>query len=594
MRALLRTTTEHVLDFTHVVNLVSTISSRRNIRFFESINIRTIVMLPSYRRILYRNAGLFYSIRHRPKRRLPSFAEDERENPSLKNDSDIEQTFFPVLSRLGIITTDKIHQLSVKCEDAMHMIHFGAVHKSIVMQYCHYLAHLCREGIDQDYYSEKCFDLSTYLLKNSQDLPPLNIDNLLCDIASSSSRNCASICDRLVSLQRLQGLNSQQIESLLDACYKFNMWDKANYLLGTLPSENIKIGLVDRLTSRIIDTTKEYENLQDEYEKNRLRYSIITQLVSVVEICQKNKLYFFTQHRDRFIKALTDLGLDVNVNTTIKLSGRCVNCNNHLPLYDGGKIKALNSDIEKLMHKGSDKGLYYYTNPKELPRFKEYIKHILAEDKRAIGYVIDGLNIAYKNTTGFNFYTVKVTDEVSRTVKKHRPESKSQVLINTILRSNMIGEKILVIGKHHMLRWPGLINFFDKYKISYFFPSDTSEDDLFQLYAATLSPKTLLVSSDCYRNFQDAQGITFKQEMREWLDTHQVIVNRENLKGLLPTPFLKYPSVHKASKSMHLPIVDYTINGEGEPPLPLNRKALKWVCCRYENIANTETETMAT
>lgn len=503
-----------------------------------------------------------------------------------------EKCLYPFIQRLDVKTQGQSHLLNIKSDDIIRMIILGVINKNLAAQYCHYLADQIRQGVEKDFYSDKCFELSTYLLKNHTEIPEKSLYNLLCDVADTSSRNCISVCDRLERLELLERITSSHIEVIFGALYKFNLWDKANHLIQLVSSDKINEQLVECVTRGIINSVKECNKLHDEDDKKRARRSILKHLIYFVQLCSDRKVHFLTQFRDDFINSLKDLDLKISIDPVIKRTGRCVVCSDHLRLHPNEATTKLNQLIGDVLTKGSDGGLFYFTTPKELSRFQEYLKNLKISDKDPIDVVIDGLNTAYKNSTGFNYYKQEIDGELTRTIKKHRTESLVQVLLNTIIRSNMLHDykRILIIGKHHMMRWPGLMEFVQKYKIHFFAPTDNSEDDLFQLYAATLHPKTQLVSNDYFRDHMSRiKDSAHKKEMLEWLDTHQVWIQRDNLKALWPTPFAKFPNINRGMKTMHLPIVDYNLIGPGDPPLHINNKALKWVCCRYDHI-DTEAE----
>lgn len=509
----------------------------------------------------------------------------EQLRDSQKNNE--ERCFYPFIQRLDIKTEGQSHTLSVKIDDVLRMIFMGIINKNLAAQYCHFLAELTRHGSEKDFLSERCFELSTYLLKNRNEIPQRDLNNLLCDVAKTSPRNCLSVCSRLEKFELFRGLNQTQTQDIFEACYKYNLWDTANHLMKNVEGDKVTEQLVESFTKGVIDGVNECNKLEDELEKKRSQRLILQHLVHVVQVCSQNKIHFLTKYRDEFIRSLKDLNLNIKVDPIIKRTGRCTVCKTHLPVHPSEATTKLNRLIHGVLRKGSEGGMFFFTTPQELSRFQEYLKSLKVTADSPIDIVIDGLNTAYKNSTGFNYFKQEIDANVTRTIKKHRSESLMQVLVNTIIRSNMLSDykRILIIGKQHMLRWPGLQEFLQKYNVHFFAPTDSSEDDLFQLYAATLNPNTQLVSNDYFRDHMSRVGSdTDRKEMAEWLDTHQVWIQRDNLKALWPTPVAKFPSLNKVMKTMHLPIVDYSFINAGDPPLHVNNKALKWVCCVYDHI----------
>jgi hypothetical protein len=288
---------------------------------------------------------------------------------------------------------------------------------------------------------------------------------------------------------------------------------------------------------------------------------------------------------------LTDLDISVVVNSNIKMTGRCTSCDSHLPLFDSKSVADINAAIRRQILQGSEKGLFLNTSPNDAGRFESFLRDIYNFDKKPIDCVIDGLNIAYRASSGYNWIKQQLTEDVSKTYKTPKAENQAHTLINAIIRGNLLKQfkKILIVGKAHMLHWPGLMDFCRKNNVRFYSSFNNSKDDLFQLFASTLNPKTVLVTNDFLRDhlatLEDAERI----QLERWIDTHQVWICQKSLRPIFPTPYEKIASIDRKLNCFHLPVIDFDQLehvGVTDPPPHLNSKSLTWFCCSATNKAS--------
>lgn len=502
-------------------------------------------------------------------------------------DEAVEESLFPAFRSLGVETEERIHKFSVRCDQVIKFIKLGAINKLIATQYCHYLAQLTRDSSnpeDGEYYSKRCMDLASFLGRAEKELPIPARNRLLCDIANTNEENCEAIIGQISSI--LDTFNPKDLVALLEACYKFGLWNQAKTLITSdRELKLIQLRLIEIFVMGVIQGAEKLKTL-DEFpqEKAKLTADIIDHIYEILSRCAQKRQQFVTKSKGEFIQALKDLGLNVVTNPTIKMSGRCTGCNNNIPLFDSEHVAKINQATQELLRYGAEKGLYLNCSPSDVSRFETFLRELYEVDRKPIDIVIDGLNVAYLNSIGVRFIKKQLNEDLSLTKRVRAPEGLSRVLINTILRGDLLSRfrKIVVVGKYHMTKWPGLMDFFKKNHIHFYSSYNHSKDDLFQIYASTLNPKTLLLTGDYFRDHLTQLEPKDRDLLERWIDTRQVWIDNKTLKPIWPTPYEKIPSIAKDKGCFHIPIIDFNELVEGdnhEPPPHLNSKVLTWICC---------------
>lgn len=508
------------------------------------------------------------------------------------SDKEEEQCPYPMLKRLGVSTAERNHHFDVSCDSTIRFIKLGAINKNIALQYCHYLAEVCRSCREHDFsfYSKRVFDLMLYIIRQceeSKDITDKMRAKLLCDVSDISLSHCSIICNQVLDQFKLNGrLGPREMSKLLRCCYKYGLWKTATKVLTANNSCSIvNPQLIEPLVDGIISASLKYHSLVEIDEKNNLRSESIDHLLHVLETSHRDRVQFITKQPFEFAKALEDLNIIIAKNPTIKMSGRCTKCNSHLNMYDDRGTKQVNKSIQTMLNQGEG-SLRVNAPPEDTERFLRFLEVLYDMDKKPVDVVIDGLNLSYRNTTGYTFQKQAITDDFKRTIRRHSSSSLTQVLVNTILRNDMLKKfkKIVVIGRAHMQHWPGLIDFFAKNNVHFYGSGDKTKDDLFQLYAATLNPKTILISNDFFRDHLSGVETESRVLLERWIDTHQAWILNKNLKAIWPTPFEKMPTVDRKNKRFHIPVINYNLLDTiafHEPPPHLNTKMVTWLCCDY-------------
>lgn len=509
------------------------------------------------------------------------------------SEKDEEECFYPLLRSLGISTTDRNHHLNFSCDSTIKFIKLGAINKNIAIQYCHYLAEICKLCSEHDFsfYSKRAFDLMLYIIRHSsesKDITDKVLAQLLCDVASISPSHCSIICDQVLAQFNLIGkLGPREMSKLLKCCYKHGLWKTADRILVDNKSSNIiRPNSIDPFVESIVSASSKYLSLTNQEEKIDLRSDVMGHLLHVLEFIHRDRVQFITKKPSEFAQALQNLDIKITKNPVIKMSGRCTKCDTHLNMYNHKETSQLNKSILNLLNQGG-KGLKFNAPQEDTERFLKFLDQLYQRDKKPIDLVIDGLNLAYRNTTGYTLHKQSITDDFERTIKRHNPSSLTNVLVNTILRNDILKryKKILVIGREHMRNWPGLVEFFVNHNLYFYASGDTTKDDLFQLYAATLNPKTIIATNDFFRDHLALVEAESRVSLERWIDTHQTWIINRNLKAIWPTPFEKMPTVDRASGRFHIPVINYNLLDTlalHEPPPHLNTKMVTWLCCHYE------------
>lgn len=502
-----------------------------------------------------------------------------------------EECNYPLLAKLGLSTDGKQHSLSIPCDEVIKYISMGLINKNLALQYCHYLVQLIKSGPEEheQYYSKRSLHLLSYLIRNRSDILPENLTKLSCNVAESARSNCLTVCDRFLNSEDLE-LSPRYYTNILTSCYKFGLWSEADLLLKKY-SEKIgfNVKLFDLLVSSLHQSSSMYQSPElDQSSKEKLKAEFFNHFFNLMEVCFRDRVQLITKHKNEFRRHLESFGVKITINPSMKQTGRCTHCESRLPLYDNNVTSTINESIREILERRVLNDVNLYTSQDELKHFEKYLNDIYQVDRKPLDCVIDGLNIGYSNSRGLIMTKQKVSDNVERSIFRQEPGAQVQVLVNTILRSNFLTDyrKILVIGKKHMERWPGLMEFFKRNRIFYYSSSDKSKDDLFQLYAATLNPKTVLVTNDFLRDHLALLEGVSRYSLERWIDTHQVWIERKSLTAIKPTKFEKLPSVDRSTGNFHLPIIDFNRLDEigfHNPPPHLNSKIMTWFCCKLED-----------
>lgn len=503
------------------------------------------------------------------------------------------KSFYPILKQLEIKTEGRTHSFSLSSDTVIKYIKLGAINKNLAIQYCHYLIELCRDAkpADFDYYNVRVSNLLQYILKHSKDTPNYVKMELLVESASSSKENCDLVCTRLLNEHSLwPDLDSVALTKLLSACYKFRLWNIASLTFENCKSKSFHWTANDILIKSLSEILSSDGTTPE--ERDSMKHGFINHLRMLVMIAREKRLQFVTKQADLLVECLENLMVDVYKRPVIKMSGRCTHCNTNIPLYDDKDTSKINNSIREVLDRRHMGDLTLHTSKSDNSNFYQFLEDLYQKDRKPIDCVIDGLNLAFKNSYGIIYSKHAYTEDCEKTIRRHDPKYQVQVLVNAIIRSNFLERfrKILVIGKAHMLRWPGLTDFFEKNNIHFYTSDNQAKDDLFMLYAATLSPKTLLVTNDFLRDHLALLDLDSRRLLERFIDTHQVWIDNKSLKAIFPTPFEKLPYVDESCTHFHIPVIDYNkmdLLGQHEPPPHLNNKMTTWICCSTKKSPDT-------
>lgn len=508
-------------------------------------------------------------------------------NPTPKLDRK-PTSLFPILDGIDIESRNKSHKLTVKCSKVISLIKFGAINKHIAKQYCHYLIHLGKKCENQDdalFFRENAIDLGYYLL--GQDISIKGISDICVDIASLGLDGLQSLRKRILDDENFcKSLPVGTFSSIIGQCYLHEQWDLAISLLEKRSSVEEQPIILEELEnlSRGLELAAEAYKVSSLNDKEILRAKILKNLFCIFDICRQYNIGFALDQPLSFIETLESFDIEVTSRSPIKTNGLCSNCRQIVPTFNSDALPKLHQALEIILLEENDSSLLN-TTPGEFQRFKTWLKMINTDDK-PIDCVMDGLNIAGRSKDVFSLETLKLDENVTKSYKRMNPASSSQVLVNAIIRNNLTEKfkKILVIGREHMYSWPSLVSFFESSNIAFFFSKNSSKDDLFLLYAATINPKTIVISCDSFRDHVSKLRDLDQRLLSRWIESHQAWVNNTNLKIVFPNEAEKSPSVSEGKQIFHIPLINKlnSLQMTYTAPIHLNSKSMIWLCCKIK------------
>uniref|UniRef100_A0A8D8YCE1 Mitochondrial ribonuclease P protein 3 n=1 Tax=Cacopsylla melanoneura TaxID=428564 RepID=A0A8D8YCE1_9HEMI len=219
------------------------------------------------------------------------------------------------------------------------------------------------------------------------------------------------------------------------------------------------------------------------------------------------------------------------------------------------------SEFDSLKRNFLDRALvggdvFQKSTPQELDKFLSFLRTTSPYD-----IVMDGLNISHLGGVGY----------------RRQPDTLSRVINHFLSR----GDRILLLGRVHMLRWPKPVVSLIQTKTQYFFVDNLSQDDPYMLYATMQGGmRTRFVSRDLMRShlflLKDAE---LRQSFLKWQQLNQVVILSVNKGQVVIRPQLGYQQrVHcgvnpdtrptsstngvnldRAGKSWHVPYRDDSI-----------------------------------
>lgn len=559
-------------------------------------------MLPYFARQckLTQSLKRHFCINIRQSQKRPLFKEEydlalgmtaQRPKDKFKSAMKIEEPVchFPIIEKLGVTTDDeKNHSIKISLNHVLKFINMGFINKNLALQYCHYLVYLGRNSINERaFYGKRSTELLSFLFRNREDDNHSKLGLLACDVATLGAPDCLEVCRLILNDDKIE-LTRLVYTNMLDACHRFHLWREADLLLKKCSTEKIfAVTLFDRFVPNLIQFATVYKKECNVEKKKEMRTALFNHFFNLMELCHRDRLQLITSHKEGLIHALKDLGVKIVIGPRIKRSGRCLSCDNHIPLFDNSTVSKLHKSIEEILNLRVLNSLLY-TERYEIETFKSFFEKVHRIDKKPINCVIDGLNICFLRAKFGPVVRRNSTEDLERS--HHAPDRafQAQIIMNTILRGSYLDnhKKILIIGRQHMIHWPGLAQFLEKYNIHFYPAQNGSNDDLLMLYAATSSPDTVLVTNDFLRDHLGKLGGVPRNLLERWIDTHQVWTDRKTLLPMAATNYEKLPSLNREEGYFHLPIIDYDQLASTSPhvaPPHVSKTMTTWVCCYLED-----------
>nr|CAD7264676.1 unnamed protein product [Timema shepardi] len=187
--------------------------------------------------------------------------------------------------------------------------------------------------------------------------------------------------------------------------------------------------------------------------------------------------------------------------STVTTRGECKSCRKHLLPVNLTKkeFEDLRDAFMKEVVVGSN--VFVKTSPEELQEFKTFLQR-----SRPFDVVIDGLNVAY-----------------SAGISKGNPRIFSDMLQSVVRHFVSRSQRVLLLGRKHMLAWPRRYMDYVHSNAQVFFAQNISQDDPFLLYATMHGgPNTYFLSRDLMRGHAFLlRDVNLKSCFRRWQQQHQ-------------------------------------------------------------------------
>lgn len=231
-------------------------------------------------------------------------------------ESEEESCLYPTFRTMGVETEGKIHKFNVPCDRVIKFIKLGAINKMIGIQYCHYLAHLARSSKSQEettYFAKRCFDLMTYLMKQTKDMTAPIQAQLQCDVANTTSECCTQVCRQVLDQSEVyERFARKDLTKLINSCYTHGLWSLASELI--LKGSDLKVTsfrLVDGLVEGLIKKSSEYKVASNYDDKKKMRAQIIDHMKKFSLASTRDRAQFITKYPQEFVTALQDLDVRI-------------------------------------------------------------------------------------------------------------------------------------------------------------------------------------------------------------------------------------------------------------------------------------------
>nr|CAG4645081.1 EOG090X0CGF [Leptodora kindtii] len=198
-------------------------------------------------------------------------------------------------------------------------------------------------------------------------------------------------------------------------------------------------------------------------------------------------------------------GFTGSFTTVCDTSGKCRHCNQTLQ-----QLELNNSQFEDLKKAVMEqvligKDIFAGSNPDEVAKFRNFVHRNSPFD-----IIIDGLNVVYCFAPA------------------ESPSGKMDKLKNLVQYFAKQNKKVLILGRHHMLKWSKKSCDEINRIASFFTTDDISKDDPFLLYAALYSgAKAKFVSEDLMRDHMSRMGKPdLEATFRRWQRSCQIQIVR--------------------------------------------------------------------
>lgn len=247
-------------------------------------------------------------------------------------------------------------------------------------------------------------------------------------------------------------------------------------------------------------------------------------------------------------KILSRMGYEIK-KTELDASSHCTVCRTQISgISEEEYAKCISICRERVLNQ---KDVFINSTPKEVDGF---IRMVDNRARKEVYYdvVIDGLNVSHLTQP-----TVLSLDPKPMDGRIVRVTKSKDILVKNLTRvlnsSISLFPRILMIGRRHMCKWPGLVDYLESKKanVDAYFIDDISNDDPFIIYAAMQSPKTYVMTNDLFR---DHKFLMDDMLFERWLRSRIVRVPKDARSFALPPKHENRINFSSDWSSIHIPV----------------------------------------
>ena len=236
--------------------------------------------------------------------------------------------------------------------------------------------------------------------------------------------------------------------------------------------------------------------------------------------------------------------------TELDDNSACTECGTQMAgITDEEYATCIRACKDRVLHKGD---AFINSNPQEVSHFLRLINSAL-QSGNYYDIVIDALNVSH--VTQPHIYSLdpapKFEGRIVKVVKSKAvlTENFKRILTNALHHF----PRILVIGRKHMVTWPGLQGILSSKRphVDYFYLDNQSQDDPFIIYAAMQTRRTYVMSNDFFR---DHRFLMDDQLFERWFRSRIVRPPKDTRTFLIPPRHENRINFTPEFRRIHIPV----------------------------------------